>query len=155
MVQIALVAHVLGVDLDDPPRDATGLGVPADVIAHLEPLRHGSPSPPTAPDSTAGRSLHRILARAPWRSAANRASLAEPSSQRSLVMKFGLYSSIANPPSGEHLEHAIDEVIPGARPAQGGGFQFCLLRQQHQDTEGFPPPPLIVATAVAAHTRRL
>jgi alkanesulfonate monooxygenase SsuD/methylene tetrahydromethanopterin reductase-like flavin-dependent oxidoreductase (luciferase family) len=42
-------------------------------------------------------------------------------------MKFGLYSSTANPPRGEH----------------------------HQDRDGFLPSPLIVATAVAARTRTL
>ena len=29
-------------------------------------------------------------------------------------MKFGLYSSIANPPMGEHLDRCIDEVIAEA-----------------------------------------
>ena len=29
-------------------------------------------------------------------------------------MKFGLYSSIANPPRGEHLDRSIDEVIAEA-----------------------------------------
>ena len=48
-------------------------------------------------------------------------------------MKFGLYSSIANPPHGEHLERSIDEgrerrthrryVVWGdvARPDRQGG----------------------------------
>src|SRR5262249_56369786 len=105
---------------------------------------------------TAGRShSHRNPARAPGRSAANRASLAEASSQRSPVMKFGLYSSIANPPRGEHLEHAIDEVIAEARLAEDAGFDSCFFGVHHQDTDGFLPSPLIVATAGAAPTRRL
>src|SRR5215813_6397912 len=49
MVQIALVPHVARVDLDDSPRHAAGLRVPADVIAHLESLRHASPVPPRPP----------------------------------------------------------------------------------------------------------
>src|SRR5882672_11466101 len=54
-------------------------------------------------------------------------------------MKFGLYSSIANPPRGEHLDRCIDE----------------FFGEHHQDGDGFLPSPLIVATAVAARTRRL
>src|SRR5215475_14034354 len=49
MVQIALVPHVARVDLDDSPRHAAGLRVPADVIAHLESLRHASPMPARPP----------------------------------------------------------------------------------------------------------
>jgi hypothetical protein len=33
-------------------------------------------------------------------------------------MKFGLYSSIANPPRGEHLDRCIDEVIAEAHLAE-------------------------------------
>jgi probable F420-dependent oxidoreductase len=70
-------------------------------------------------------------------------------------MKFGLYSSIANPPHGEHLERSIDEVIAEAQLAEASGFDACLFGEHHQDKDGFLPSPLIVATAVAAHTRRL
>src|SRR5215467_8732672 len=57
MVQIAFVPHVARVDLDDSPRHAAGPRVPADVIAHLEPLRHAPPVPaqPPAPSSCARR----------------------------------------------------------------------------------------------------
>jgi probable F420-dependent oxidoreductase len=70
-------------------------------------------------------------------------------------VKFGLYSSIANPPRGEHLDRAIDEVIAEAQLAEGCGFDSCFFGEHHQDKDGFLPSPLIVATAVAAHTRRL
>jgi len=70
-------------------------------------------------------------------------------------VKFGLYSSIANPPRGEHLDRAIDEVIAEAQPAEACGFDSCFFGEHHQDRDGFLPSPLIVATAVAAHTRRL
>ena len=30
-------------------------------------------------------------------------------------MKFGLYSSIANPPRGEHLDRCVDQVIAEAQ----------------------------------------
>src|SRR5215470_8273813 len=70
-------------------------------------------------------------------------------------MKFGLYSSIANPPRGEHLDHSIDEVIAEARLAEASGFDSCFFGEHHQDRDGFLPSPLIVATAVAAHTHRL
>src|SRR5437870_12878696 len=69
-------------------------------------------------------------------------------------MKFGLYSSIANPPRGENLERAIDEVIAEAQLAEASGFDSCFFGEHHQDRDGFLPSPLIVATAVAAHTRR-
>jgi probable F420-dependent oxidoreductase len=70
-------------------------------------------------------------------------------------MKFGLYSSIANPPGGEHLERSIDEVIAEAQLAESVGFDSCFFGEHHQDRDGFLPSPLIVATAVAARTRTL
>jgi probable F420-dependent oxidoreductase len=70
-------------------------------------------------------------------------------------MRFGLYSSIANPPRGEDLPRCIDEVIAEAQLAEASGFDSCFFGEHHQDKDGFLPSPLIVATAVAAHTRRL
>src|SRR2546428_3053765 len=70
-------------------------------------------------------------------------------------MKFGLYSSIANPPRGEHLDRCIDEVIAEAQLAEASGFDSCFFGEHHQDHDGFLPSPLIVATAVAARTRDL
>ncbi len=70
-------------------------------------------------------------------------------------MKFGIYSSIANPPRGEHLDRCIDEVIAEAQCAEATGFEACFFGEHHQDKDGFLPSPLIVATAVAAQTRRL
>jgi probable F420-dependent oxidoreductase len=70
-------------------------------------------------------------------------------------MKFGLYSSIANPPRGEHIERSIDEVIAEAQLAESCGFSSCFFGEHHQDRDGFLPSPLIVATAVAARTRTL
>jgi probable F420-dependent oxidoreductase len=70
-------------------------------------------------------------------------------------VKFGLYSSIASPPRGDHLDRAIDEVIAEAQLAEASGFDSCFFGEHHQDRDGFLPSPLIVATAVAAHTRRL
>ena len=70
-------------------------------------------------------------------------------------MKFGLYSSIANPPQGEHLDRCIDEVIAEAQLAEASGFDSCFFGEHHQDHDGFLPSPLIVATAVAARTTRL
>jgi len=70
-------------------------------------------------------------------------------------MKFGLYSSIASPPRGEHIERCIDEVIAEAQLAESCGFDSCFFGEHHQDADGFLPSPLIVATAVAARTRTL
>jgi probable F420-dependent oxidoreductase len=70
-------------------------------------------------------------------------------------VQFGLYSSIASPPRGEHLDRAIDEVIAEAQMAEANGFDSCFFGEHHQDRDGFLPSPLIVATAVAARTRRL
>lgn len=70
-------------------------------------------------------------------------------------MRFGLYSSIANPPRGEHLDRSIDEVIAEAQLAEACGFDSCFFGEHHQDKDGFLPSPLIVATAVAARTRTL
>src|SRR5882672_6369739 len=70
-------------------------------------------------------------------------------------MKFGLYSSIASPPRGEHIDRCIDEVIDEAQLAESCGFDSCFFGEHHQDADGFLPAPLIVATAVAARTRTL
>jgi probable F420-dependent oxidoreductase len=70
-------------------------------------------------------------------------------------MKFGLYSSIANPPRGEDLDRCIDETIAEAQLAEACGFDSCFFGEHHQDADGFLPSPLIVATAVAARTTRL
>src|SRR2546422_4340140 len=70
-------------------------------------------------------------------------------------MNFGLYSSIANPPRGEHLERCIDEVIAEPQLAEARRFDSCFFGEHHQDHDGFLPSPLIVATAVAARTRDL
>src|SRR3989449_5279234 len=70
-------------------------------------------------------------------------------------MKFGLYSSIANPPRGERLDRCIEEVIAEAQLAEASGFDSCFFGEHHQDRDGFLPSPLIVAAAVAARTQRL
>ena len=70
-------------------------------------------------------------------------------------MKFSIYSSIANPPRGEHLDRCVDEVIEEAQAAEANGFDGCFFGEHHQDKDGFLPSPLIVATAVAASTRTL
>ena len=70
-------------------------------------------------------------------------------------MKFGIYSSIANPPRGEDLPRCVDEVIEEARLAEQAGFDSCFFGEHHQDQDGFLPSPLIVCTAVAASTTRL
>ena len=76
-------------------------------------------------------------------------------SERGDPMKFGLYSSIANPPRGEHLDRSIDEVIAEAQLAESCGFDSCFFGEHHQDRDGFLPSPLIVAAAVAARTTTL
>ena len=67
-------------------------------------------------------------------------------------MKFGLYSSIADPPRGENVDLRIDEVVEEAKLAEEAGFDSCFFGEHHQDKDGFLPSPLIVATAVAAQT---
>ena len=49
----------------------------------------------------------------------------------------------------------IAEVIAEVQLAEASGFDSCFFGEHHQDKDGFLPSPLIVATAVAAHTRRL
>ena len=67
-------------------------------------------------------------------------------------MKFGLYSSIANPPRGEDLPRCVDEVIKEAQLAEQAGFDSCFFGEHHQDKDGFLPSPLIVCAAVSAST---
>ena len=70
-------------------------------------------------------------------------------------MKFGLYSSIADPPAGGNLARCVEEVMDEAQLAEEHGFDSCFFGEHHQDRDGFLPSPLIVATAVASRTRRL
>ena len=70
-------------------------------------------------------------------------------------MKLGIYSSIASPPRGEHLERCVDEVVEEAKLAEASGFDSCFFGEHHQDKDGYLPSPLIIATAVACQTRRL
>src|SRR5256712_2208035 len=70
-------------------------------------------------------------------------------------MKFGLYSSIANPPRGEHLDRCIDEVIAEVQAEEASVFDLCFFGEHHQDPDGFLPSPLTAAPAVAARTQRL
>jgi len=70
-------------------------------------------------------------------------------------MKFGIYSSIANPPRGEGLERCVDEVVEEARLAEESGFDSCFFGEHHQDKDGFLPSPLIMAAIVAGNTKRL
>ena len=70
-------------------------------------------------------------------------------------MKLGIYSSIADPPRGDNLDRCVDEVVAEAQLAEQAGFDSCFFGEHHQDQDGFLPSPLIVATAVAAQTRKL
>src|SRR5262245_64866592 len=70
-------------------------------------------------------------------------------------MQFGLYSSIASPPRGEHLDRGIEEGMAEAQLAEASGFDSCFFGEHHQDKDGFLPSPLIVCTAVAARTQKL
>ena len=70
-------------------------------------------------------------------------------------MKFGIYSSIADPPRGERLDLRIDEVMAEAKLAEEAGFDSCFFGEHHQDKDGFLPSPLIMATAVSAQTSTL
>ena len=70
-------------------------------------------------------------------------------------MKFGIYSSIADPPAGADLSSKVEEVVSEARLAESVGFDSCFFGEHHQDKDGFLPSPLIVAAAVAAQTTTL
>ena len=70
-------------------------------------------------------------------------------------MKFGIYSSIADPPAGANLALKVEEVVSEAKLAESVGFDSCFFGEHHQDKDGFLPSPLIVASAVAAQTTTL
>jgi probable F420-dependent oxidoreductase len=70
-------------------------------------------------------------------------------------MKFGLYSSIADPPRGEDLASRVEEVVEEAQLAEESGFDSIFFGEHHQDKDGFLPSPLIVAAAAAGATSRL
>lgn len=70
-------------------------------------------------------------------------------------MKFGIYSSIADPPAGANLALKVEEVVAEAKLAEAVGFDSCFFGEHHQDKDGFLPSPLIVASAVAAQTTTL
>ena len=70
-------------------------------------------------------------------------------------MKFGIYSSIADPPAGENLALRVEEVVAEAKLAESMGFDSCFFGEHHQDKDGFLPAPLIVSATVAAQTTKL
>ena len=70
-------------------------------------------------------------------------------------MKFGIYSSIADPPAGENLGLRVEEVVAEAKLAESMGFDSCFFGEHHQDKDGFLPAPLIVSATVAAQTTKL
>jgi len=70
-------------------------------------------------------------------------------------MKFGIYSSIADPPAGANLALKVEEVVAEAKLAEAVGFDSCFFGEHHQDKDGFLPSPLIIASAVAAQTTTL
>ena len=70
-------------------------------------------------------------------------------------MKFGIYSSIADPPAGDNLADRVDEVVAEAKLAEAVGFDSCFFGEHHQDKDGFLPAPLIVSAAVSAQTTTL
>lgn len=71
------------------------------------------------------------------------------------MIQLALYSSIADPPRGEHLERCVDETTAEAQLAESCGFDAMFFGEHHQDRDGFLPSPLIVSTAIAARTTRL
>ena len=71
------------------------------------------------------------------------------------MIKLGLYSSIANPPRGDHLDRCVRESIAEAELAEACGFHGFFFGEHHQDRDGFLPSPLIVCAAVAARTKTL
>ena len=60
-------------------------------------------------------------------------------------MKFGIYSSIADPPAGENIARCIQEALEEARLAEQSGFDSFFFGEHHQDKDGFLPSPLILA----------
>jgi alkanesulfonate monooxygenase SsuD/methylene tetrahydromethanopterin reductase-like flavin-dependent oxidoreductase (luciferase family) len=71
------------------------------------------------------------------------------------MTRFGHYAAIGDPPRGERLKHCIDEVCAEAQLAEQVGFDAILIGEHHQHRDGFLPSPLIVSTAVAAHTQKI
>ena len=71
------------------------------------------------------------------------------------MIHLALYSSIASPPRGEHLDRCVDETTAEAQLAESCGFDAIFFGEHHQDRDGFLPSPLIVASAMAARTTRL
>ena len=69
-------------------------------------------------------------------------------------MQFGLYSSIANPPRRERSGPRDRRGHRRGSAGRGQWLHSCFFGERRQDADGFLPSPLIVATAVAAHTRR-
>ncbi|PPR63989.1 MAG: Alkanal monooxygenase alpha chain [Alphaproteobacteria bacterium MarineAlpha4_Bin2] len=71
------------------------------------------------------------------------------------MIKLGLYSSIANPPSGDDMDRCVAETLAEAELAEACGFHGFFFGEHHQDRDGFLPSPLVVCSAVAARTKTL
>src|SRR5260370_23726617 len=66
---------------------------------------------------------------------------------------FGVYDQV--PPSPEQAADAFDQVIREAVLAEELGFDGVFLPERHGRSETFVPSPLLAATAIAAHTKRV
>ncbi len=72
-------------------------------------------------------------------------------------MKVALYNSVKDVPGrGRNLQQEMRDVIVEAVLAEEMGFDAMFIGEHHMDQEGLIlPSPIIVATAVAAHTEQL
>ena len=70
-------------------------------------------------------------------------------------VKFGLIACTQRPPRGEHMDVLVEEIVEEAQQAERHGFDSMMFTEHHQQADGFLPSPLILAAAVAAHTKRL
>src|SRR5258708_36177436 len=66
---------------------------------------------------------------------------------------FGVYDQV--PPSPEQAADAFDQVIREAVLAEELGFDGVFLPERHGRSETFVPTPLLSATAIASHTKRV
>jgi probable F420-dependent oxidoreductase len=70
-------------------------------------------------------------------------------------VKFGMVLNSEDPPAGAHIDRVVDEACIEAQVAGEAAFDGCFAVENHQMPNGMIPSPLVLATAVAARTRRI
>lgn len=71
------------------------------------------------------------------------------------MLPVGYLPCTQDPPSGANMTRVIDEIIAEAQAVEANGWDGCFITEHHQQTDGYLPNPLLVASLVGMKTQRI